>query len=137
LNGNGLSDSSDLLAANMFYDVQSTGLVVTGENIAAASATGLVALSASAFQINGSLTSTGAAGAVITAIAAAGLDAVTSEAYFYVALDNGIDTGIYRVLSGTVTGTLGASEIASATLVGIAAGVSDVGTLTSANFITS
>ena len=92
-----------------------------------------------AAQINGALTATGDAGAVEAAIIGLGL--VTSAATasnFYVTLDNGTDTGVYRVVA--TTGAAGgvidtAAEISSVTLVSSFAGLGDVALLVPQNFI--
>ena len=106
-----------------------------------ASNTAAIALSAPAFQIAAmALNATGEAGPVEAAILAAGIvltDQVNTEG-FYAILDNGVDTGIYRVALTATAGTSGVLDQAgemSVTLVGQLTGVADAGLLTAANFI--
>jgi hypothetical protein len=96
-------------------------------------------LQAAAFQINGSLTQVSNAGEVERIIAAAAPVSLTaaSGVSVYVVADNGVDTGIYRVLltaanANTAVDTSG--EISNVTLVAVLTGISDAGTLVGANF---
>lgn len=118
--GDVLKISGGLTAGNVTVDVQAVGTSVTGENTTVGDADALVVLSGSAFQVAGLLTSTAVTGAVGTKILAAGLLDVTADGYFYVALDNGSSTGIYRVLAGgTITDAIDtAAELTSITLIG-------------------
>ena len=56
----------------------------------------------------------------------------------YVALDNGVDTGIYRMAFDGALGTAliidNATDISSLVLIAVLVGVSDASTLTAANF---
>ncbi len=105
----------------------------------AGSAKSIAILSGATFQINGALNQVGDAGEVEAKIIAAGLlDAgqVAGE-FFYVALDNGTSTGIYRVTEAATAGTAGVLDVAadfSVTLVGTLQGVTDAGTLVAGNF---
>ena len=106
---------------------------------AAGAGKSIAILSGATFQINGALNQVGDAGEVEAKIIAAGLlDAsqVATE-FFYVALDNGTSTGIYRVTEAAAAGTAGVLDVAadfSVTLVGTLQGVTDAGTLVAGNF---
>jgi Ca2+-binding RTX toxin-like protein len=91
-----------ITSGNIVLDVQLIGAAVLGENGNVGDADGIVVLSGSAFQISGNLTSTTGGGAVESAIVAAKLTGVSDSTYFYAMLDNGTETGIYRVDTGTV-----------------------------------
>jgi hypothetical protein len=129
-----------LTTSKILADVQSTGVVTSAFNTVVANAADLVVLSGSTFQVTGSLTSTGSGGAVSTKIIAAGLIGDATARFGYIALDNGIDTGIYRVsLDGDVGGTSNtiidaAADVVSIQLIATLVGVSDAGTLVAANF---
>ena len=119
------------------------GIVATGATVvsAATNATTNYVLSGAAFQVTGALTQTGDAGAVEAAIIAAGLRqaTVTNGQFVLVTLDNGTDTGIYRVTTNTdVGGTATVMDLAgdlSVILVATLVGVSDAGTLVAANIV--
>ena len=134
-NFSGASDIINLDAAGTVTVLPS--IVTTGATIVsgtAGAAKSAVILSGATFQINGALTQTGDAGEVEAKIIAAALvDAGQAAAEFlYVALDNGTDTGIYRVTEAATAGTAGVLDVAadfSVTLVGTLTGVSDAGVL--------
>jgi len=129
-----------LTSSKIIADVQSTGVVVSGFNTVVANAADLLILSGSSFQVSGNLTSTGSGGAVATKIIAAGLITDGTARFGYLALDNGTDTGIYRVqLDGDVGGASNtvidsAADVVSIQLIATLVGVSDAGTLIAANF---
>jgi O-antigen/teichoic acid export membrane protein len=85
------------------------------------------------------LTNIGDAEAVEAVILAAGLvSGAAATSHFYVVADNGIDTGIYRVIAvesadADVIVNL-ATEITSVVLIGVLKGVADASTLVAANF---
>ena len=120
-----------------------TGVVTTGAafaQAAAGAATENLILSGSAFQISGSLTQTGNAGEVEAKIIAAALTlaAQTNTQVGYVTMDNGTDTGIYRVTLAGTAGTAGVIDNTAdfaVTLVGVLQGVSDSGTLVAGNIV--
>jgi hypothetical protein len=118
--------------------IAATGTTVaTAANIAAAAE--LLILNPASMQIVGALTSTGDAGPVEAAILAAGIvTGAAATTYFYTAIDNGVDTGVYRVTvvesaDGDTLVNL-ASEITAVQLVAVLTGVSDASTLIAANF---
>jgi hypothetical protein len=131
------ASASPLLAANI-VNVATVGYSFNGTGTTAANASQMVILQSAAFQINGSLTQINDAGEVERVIAAAGMIASASlNTAMYAAIDNGVDTGIYRFTTTglTVAGTIDTvSEVASVTLVAVLTGISDVSTLTSYNF---
>jgi hypothetical protein len=120
-----------------------TGVVTTGAafaQAAAGAATENVILSGSAFQISGSLTQTGNAGEVEAKVIAAALTlaAQTDTRVGYVTMDNGTDTGIYRVTLAGTAGTAGVIDNTAdfaVTLVAVLQGVSDSGTLVAGNIV--
>ena len=89
-----------------------------------------------AAQINGALNQTTDAGAVEAAIIALGITTPNAATNFYVTLDNGTDTGVYRVVATPGADLLinAAADIASVVLVATLVGITDVGTLGSFNF---
>lgn len=105
---------------------------VAGSIGAAANLVSLVALSSAAAQVNGAFSNA----TVINAITSAGLTGAAAGS-LYVALDNGTDTAIYRVLlsgSGASAATIDAADdITSVQQIVTLAGVSDVATLNAAN----
>jgi hypothetical protein len=132
-------DKIDLSGAEAV--VATTGIVVAGATIvttaagAPADIVTLYALGSAASQISGALTATNDAGAVEAAIIAAGLVGATTNGSTYIALDNGTDTGVYRVTFGTVAGAVDtAVEIASVQLVATLQGIADVNAFTAFNF---
>jgi len=132
-----LSNAANAIPAANVANVATTGYTFNGTGTAVAAASQLLILQASSFQITGALTQIGDAGEVERAIAAAGITTAASIATFmYVALDNGVDTGIYRMSTAlTAVGTVDTSaEITAVTLVAVLTGIADVGTLNSANF---
>ncbi len=137
-----LSNAADALTAANVSTIATTGFT-TGAAVAAGAEAQVLILGASTFQIAGALTGTGDAGGVETAIIAAGLITNFGNATsIYIALDNGTDTGIYRVLlndaaadganAGSTITT--AAEITGVALVATLVGVSDVTALVGANF---
>jgi len=115
------------------------GIALAGATVAtqaaAADANTLYILTGSSAQVSGALTQTSDAGSVEAAIIAAGLLGATTNGYMYLALDNGTDTGVYRVQVGTISGAIDtAAEITSVTLVAVLSGVSDAGLLVGPNF---
>jgi len=129
-----------LTSSKIIADVQSTGVNVGGfTGTTVANAADLLVLSGASFQVSGSLTSTASGGGVATKIIAAGLlsDGVTRFGYF--ALDNGVDTGVYRVnidgdVGGSTTVIDTAADVVSIQLIATLVGVADAGTLVAANF---
>jgi hypothetical protein len=120
--------------------VATTGATLTGVGIAANAIVEMIIGNTAAAQINGALNQTTDAGAVEAAIIALGL-AVTNDAAtnIYITLDNGTDTGIYRVtVDGAAAGAANvidtAGEITSVVLVATLTGVADVGLLGAFNF---
>jgi len=92
-----------------------------------------------AAQINGALTQTLDGGAVEAAIAALGLNVATNgnTTNIYVTLDNGTDTGVYRVTLTDVGDGIAidnVNEISNVVLVATLVGVADVGLLGAFNF---
>ncbi|MDA7482473.1 hypothetical protein N9A39_03165 [Planktomarina temperata] len=80
-------------------------------------------LAGSTFQISGALTNVSDAGTVEAAIVAAGFSGTTTDGeFFIVALDNGTDTGVYRVTSND-TAITAASDIDGITLIAVLDGV--------------
>jgi hypothetical protein len=119
--------------------VATTGATLGAAGVAAGAIVEMIIGNTVAAQINGALTQTTDAGAVEAAIVALGIVAVSAApTNIYITLDNGTDTGVYRV---TVDGDGGANniidtvgEITSVVLVATLAGIADVGTLGSFNF---
>jgi len=132
--------TSGLTAAKILADIQSTGVVATGFNAAAAASADLLVLSGSNFQIAGALTSVSSGAAVATKILAAGLISDGTARFGYIVMDNGTDTGIYRVnidadvggASNTIVDT--SADLVSIVLVGVLEGIADSSTLVAANF---
>jgi len=128
-----LGDVFNLLTAgDVAADVAFSGPVVaTGftATTAATDASNGVVLASAASQIVGALTQVGDAGAVESAIIAAGLIGIDSTAddgeFLMVALDNGTDTGIYRVQvnAGADVDFTDADDMDNITLIGILEGV--------------
>lgn len=127
-------------------DITSVSFIATtgfsysaAEVVAAGAEVNVFVLQSAASQVVGSLTSTGDAGSVEAAIIAAGLfnnNAAHAAVSVYIVLDNGTDTGIYRVDLDVAAGTSvvdNANEIVSVQLVAVLIGVADVSTLVSAN----
>jgi len=134
-----LSDATFTTIAANVNNITTTGFSYIASSTAVGAESQVLILQASAFQISGALTQVGDAGEVERVIAAAAIIGSTSAlTSLYVALDNGVDTGIYRmttvltVAGGSVNES---SEIAAVTLVAVLSGISDVGTLNSANFV--
>jgi hypothetical protein len=118
-------------ATNVTFNVVSTtGFTATS---AATDASQGIVLVGSSFQISGALTATGDAGAVEAAIIAAGLVGINTtnddNEFLMFAIDNGTDTGIYRVqiAAGADTGFNAADDMDNITLVGILEGVTTDG----------
>jgi len=135
-----LSDAANALAASAVNKIATTGFGydATGA-IAAGAEADIQVLQAATMQISGSLDQVGDAGAVEAAIIAAGMISNNAHAAVstYFAIDNGVDTGIYRVVLDA-TAAAGAvdtaAEITSVALIATLVGVSDAGTLVGANF---
>ena len=90
-------------------------------------------------QISGSLDQVGDAGGVEAAIIAAGMISNNAHAAVstYFAIDNGVDTGIYRVVidaTATAAAVDSAAEITSVVQVATLVGVADASLLVGANF---
>ena len=135
LNGDVLDLSGTGDAVTALVGITSAGASVGGEVTVVANITGLTGLAGSTMQISGLLNATTAGGAVATAIIAGATLGYVNDSFAYFALDNGIDTGIYRVKSGTVTGAVDTTaEIASIALIAVLVGVADSSTLIAANF---
>jgi hypothetical protein len=102
----------------------------------------VVSLAGATSQITGALTQVGDAGAVEAAIIAAGLVTPAGNASnIYMTLDNGTDTGLYRVAydeiaaDGANAGVIStAGEITGVVLIGVLSGLADTGDLVAANF---
>jgi hypothetical protein len=117
-------------------------VVTTGATIATvtavADAVSLFVLGQAAAQISGVLTNVNNAGATEAAIIAAALITDDAAGNIYVALDNGVDTGIYRMAFDGAAGTAliidHVNDIGSLVLIAVLVGVSDASTLTAANF---
>jgi hypothetical protein len=108
--------------------------------VEAAAAVNVFVLQSAASQVVGPLTSTGDAGGVEAAIIAAALlntdGAAHAAVNAYFVLDNGTDTGIYRVtldVAAVNSAVDTAAEITAVQLVAVLTGVADVSTLVSAN----
>jgi hypothetical protein len=135
-----LGATSGLTAAKILPGISVTGISTAGWNATVGNAADLVVLSGANFQINGALTATTAGAAVSAAIIAAGLIADGTARFGYIVLDNGTDTGIYRVqLKGDNGGTSAtvadaAADIVSIQLVGVLEGVADSSALVAGNF---
>jgi len=128
--------STAITAANV-RNIATSGATFNGTGTPIADACQVMILQASTFQISGALTQVDDAGEVERVIAATAMIGSASIATFmYAVIDNGIDTGVYRYSTAlTAAGTVDTSaEIVSVTLVAVLTGVSDVSTLTSANF---
>ena len=134
-----------ILLSNTAGSVTSSLVATTGFTLGATVATAAIAtnviLGAAAFQVTGALTTVTDAGGVEAAILAAALNSGVGNASFvYVTLDNGIDTGIYRVAFDEVAADAGASaplnattEITAIVLVAVLTGIADCSTLVAAN----
>jgi len=128
---------NDITAVNF---IATTGFSYSAAEVVAAGAeVNVFVLQSAASQVVGTLTSTGDAGGVEAAIVAAGLynsNAAHAAVSVYIVLDNGIDTGIYRVDLDVAAGTSvvdNTNEIITVQLVAVLTGISDVSTLISAN----
>jgi hypothetical protein len=132
--------TTGLTTTKILPGIATSGVLVSGWATTAAAAADLVVLSSAATQINGALTATTSGGAVAAAIIAAGLVGDSTSRYGYIVLDNGTDTGIYRVnLVGNAGGSSttvvdSAADLTSIQLVGILEGLSDSSTLLATNF---
>jgi hypothetical protein len=133
-----LTAADGALTVAMVPAVVATGATVTAS--ATDPSTGVI-LSGAAFQVSGTLTQTTDAGAVEAAIIAAGLAGITNTTtdngkFFMVALDNGTDTGVYRVaVAGGASTAWGQADDLSVSLIAILVGVSDCGTIVAANIV--
>jgi hypothetical protein len=114
-----------------FNLVSTTGFTASS---AATDASQGIVLVGSSFQISGALTQTGDAGAVEAAIVAAGLVGINTtnddDEFLMFAIDNGTDTGIYRVqvaAGGADVAFNAADDMDNITLVGILEGVTTDG----------
>ena len=117
--------------------VATTGATLGAAGVAAANINEMIIGATAAAQINGALTATTDAGAVEAAIIALGLVAADDTATnIYITLDNGTDTGVYRVTLDGAGNTLidTAAEITSVVLVATLQGISDVNAFTAFNF---
>jgi Ca2+-binding RTX toxin-like protein len=136
-------DVIDLSGENVTVPTVATSVVTTGATVPIVAnadianiATVIIGNTAAA-QINGALTATTDAGAVEAAIIALRLVATASTpTNFYVTLDNGTDTGVYRVAANAGGDGIidAAGDITSVTLVATLTGVADVGLLGAFNF---
>jgi len=123
--------------------VSQAGIATTGAAAtegAAGAHTDLLILTSAATQISGALTGTGNAGEVEARIIAAGitLAAQNANSGFYAVLDNGTDSGIYRVTLNATAGTANIIDNAgdmSVVLVGVIQGVSNAGDFAAGNFV--
>jgi hypothetical protein len=138
-----LSNAANAIGASSVFNIAITGFTVGADAAVAAGAEAqIMILGTAAAQISGPLTQVANAGAVEAAIIAGGfLTATTSDITIstYVVLDNGTDTGIYRVVLDNATNNAAtaidtAGEITSVVLVGQLTGIADASTLNSANF---
>lgn len=134
---NTAADGGSAVADVVSAKVATTAAVVS--NAAANAIANNYILTATTSQINGALTETGNGGAVENAIIAAALTGWVASEFFYVTLDNGTDTGIYRVTNaGASTGVAGTFDSAAdfaVTLVGRINGLADVNLLDASNII--
>jgi len=141
LNTSGGSATAEVITSNVAIPGFTVG---GGAAIAAGAVVQAMILGSAAAQISGALTNTGNAGAVEAAVIAGGLLTVTATnvaVTAYVVLDNGTDTGIYRVvLDNAVDDASAGLAIDTAaeltvTLVGVLTGIADASTLGAANFV--
>jgi Ca2+-binding RTX toxin-like protein len=125
-----------------FANVATTGYssVIGSDDVAVTGIVEVIVFSAASMQVSGSLTATGDAGAVEAAIIAAGFIPFNGdETFIYGVLDNGTQTGLYRmtideaagddIAAGPVSAASELSVVLIATL-----DVADSSTLTAANF---
>jgi len=136
-----LSNAAATIAAGGVSNIATTGFTLPA-TVAVADIISVIVLGTPATQIVGALNQLNDAGAVDAALLGAGLLTVAGNASFiYVAMDNGVDTGIYRVAydeaaaDGANAGVINVANEISATLLVTLVGVSDASTLTSANFV--
>ncbi len=132
-------DLSGLGAQVVARTVVTTGATLGAAVAGAADIVEMIIGNTAASQIVGALTATTDGGAVEAAIAALGLVAAdTNDTNIYVTLDNGTDTGIYRVTLNAAAGDNiinNVGEISNVVLVSSFAGLGDVAVLTPQNFI--
>ena len=137
--GGDVLDLSSVADAVVARTVTTTGATLGAAVGAVANIVEMIIGNTAAAQINGALTQTTDGGAVEAAIAALGLNvaADADATNIYITLDNGTDTGIYRVtLTDVGAGTIidAVNEISNVVLVATLVGITDVGTLGSFNF---
>ena len=135
-----LSNAADAIVAGGVFNLATTGFTLPA-TVTVANIISVIVLGTPATQIVGALNQLTDAGAVDAAILGAGLVTVLGNASFiYAAIDNGVDTGIYRIAyneaaaNGANAGVINLANEISATLLVTLVGVSDASTLTSANF---
>lgn len=108
------------------------GNITVGGGATVAAIANVIGLSNAALQVNGAFTN-----AAVTQVLTQAALTATSTNFYYVALDNGTDTAIYR-FEFTDAGANGilntAGEISNLQQVVVLTGVADVATLTAANF---
>ena len=138
-----VASGGDVITLSGGGAVTARNVASTGTSVATAAAIGdaseLLILGPASMQISGLLTGTTNAGPVAAALLAAGIVTASNTAtFFYAAIDNGTDTGVYRVsvLDSTDADVLInlASEITAIQLVAVLTGVSDASTLVPPNF---
>lgn len=136
-----LASGGDILSLS--YTAATSGFVnsaiATGANITAGGAAAVanianvMGLSSATLQVSGAFTNA----AVSTALAQGALVATTTH-FYYVALDNGTDTAIYRFQYVEAAGSAGtidnAADITNIQQVVVLTGIADVSALTSVNF---
>jgi len=136
--GGDVLDLSGLGAQVVARTVVTTGATLGGAVADAANIVEMIIGNTAASQIVGALTATTDGGAVEAAIAALGLVAADStNTNIYITLDNGTDTGIYRVLLNADAGDNiinNVGEISAVVLVATLSGIADVGLLGAFNF---
>ena len=135
-----LSNAANAIVAGGVFNLATTGFTLPA-TVTVANIISVMVLGTPATQIVGALNQLTDAGAVDAAILAAGLLTVAGNASFiYAAIDNGVDTGIYRIAyneeaaDGANAGVINRADEIAATLLVTLVGVSDASTLTSANF---
>jgi len=135
-----LSNAANAIASTAVFKIATTGYTYDATNAVAAGAeANILVLQAAGSQVTGALNQVANAGAVEAAILAAGLVSGTAHAAVstYIVLDNGVDTGIYRVvLDASANGGVvdSVDEITAVVLIATLTGVSDVSNLVGTNF---
>jgi len=138
LSGVGVTGADGVIARTVVTTGATLGTAVTTANIA--NIVEMIIGNTAAAQINGALTATGDGEAVEAAIAALRLNLAADNTVtnIYITLDNGTDTGVYRVTltdgNGGDTSIDTVAEISNVVLVATLSGIADVGLLGAFNF---